>query len=729
MSSLIRRTGAAALSAAVLATAGACSLSGSDREAGRTGPPPVNLSAARLVAYSSCDDLLAGLREKTAQSVSPWGLLQPYAFAVQDGGPAADARTLKSGAPASSTTNVHEAGVDEPDMVKTDGTRIVTVDRGVLRVIDAASRKITGTVRLVPAGQAGWAPSDLLLNGDRALVLFSGSGIVPFDASVKRVAGAETRYVLVDLSGKPSVAGSIKPNGAHVDARMIGSTIRLVVRSAPVIDFPHPDFNLPQEKQPSEQELLRRNRELVMKAPLSAWLPSYTVTDAAGEERVETVPCERVSHPEEYTGTSMVTVHTLDLAAGDRTLTTDEPISVAAEGENVYGTATSLYVASNPRPQFPPAVDVAPLPVPTDAPPATSQAPPPVKTPTAPPGDPEMPTLLPEPAPTQSSVAPAQEPTPAEPPPPGSPSPVTPTAVTPTAVTPTATGSAGPPPPPEQSEIHRFDITGSGPPRYVASGVVPGRLLNQYSLSEHEGHLRVATTTTNSRTDSESGVHVLDTATLGEVGRVTGLGKGEQIYSVRFIGPVGYVVTFRQVDPLYTLDLRDPKAPRVTGELKITGYSAYLHPAGDGRLIGVGQEATEQGRTRGMQISLFDVRDPAAPRRLAQLFQKDSGTEAEWDPHAFLSWEDLVVVPLSSWSADGAEASNSALVLRVGADAVDRVGEVRHPEIKLPGTDQRMEPVIRRFLVIGDTLWTVSEAGLKASDLNTLADQAWIPFN
>ncbi|OON33252.1 hypothetical protein BSA16_01360, partial [Micromonospora sp. Rc5] len=88
---------------------------------------------------------------------------------------------------------------------------------------------------------------------------------------------------------------------------------------------------------------------------------------------------------------------------------------------------------------------------------------------------------------------------------------------------------------------------------------------------------------------------------------VTGLGRGERIHSVRYLGPTGHVVTFRRTDPLYTLDLTDPAAPRVTGELKITGYSAYLHPAGPGRLLGVGQEADADGRAQGLQVSLFDV--------------------------------------------------------------------------------------------------------------------------
>ena len=104
---------------------------------------------------------------------------------------------------------------------------------------------------------------------------------------------------------------------------------------------------------------------------------------------------------------------------------------------------------------------------------------------------------------------------------------------------------------------------------------------------------------------------------LQEVGRVGGLGSGETIQSVRFLGTVGYVVTFAQTDPLYTIDLTDATKPRVAGELKILGYSAYLHPVGDGMLLGVGQDATEEGRQLGTQVALFDVsrsREPEASR-------------------------------------------------------------------------------------------------------------------
>ena len=149
---------------------------------------------------------------------------------------------------------------------------------------------------------------------------------------------------------------------------------------------------------------------------------------------------------------------------------------------------------------------------------------------------------------------------------------------------------------------------------------MPGSLLNQFSLSEHEGILRAATTV-GFGPDAESRVTTLERrdGRLVKRGDVGGLGRGERIYAVRFIGDVGYVVTFRQVDPLYTIDLADPDRPRVLGELKIPGYSAYLHPVGDDLLLGVGQDATDQGRLQGLQISLFDVSDLARPARLQQL--------------------------------------------------------------------------------------------------------------
>jgi uncharacterized secreted protein with C-terminal beta-propeller domain len=235
----------------------------------------------------------------------------------------------------------------------------------------------------------------------------------------------------------------------------------------------------------------------------------------------------------------------------------------------------------------------------------------------------------------------------------------------------------------------------------------------------------VATTSWTGAAESESTVFVLAQrgSELTVVGQVGGLGKGERIYAVRFAGPVGYVVTFRQTDPLYTLDLRDPAAPRVVGELKITGYSAYLHPLGDGRVLGVGQEATDRGRQLGTQVSLFNVSDPARPTRITQYHLPGGHSEAEFDPHAFLYWAptQMLVLPVSGAGADGGTAS--AVVLKVGDGQLTEVGRLRHHGSGLPEYAG-----IRRALVVGDPLWTVSPAGLAGYDLAGLAERHWVAF-
>jgi len=289
------------------------------------------------------------------------------------------------------------------------------------------------------------------------------------------------------------------------------------------------------------------------------------------------------------------------------------------------------------------------------------------------------------------------------------------------------------------TRIHRFAAGRGAETRYRSSGSVRGYVLNQFSFSEHRGVLRVATTEVAPPgvfrpatpgasgpsasiapapppvQDTESFVTILDErdGALVPIGRVGGLGKGERIYAVRFVGDVGYVLTFRQVDPLYTLDLADPRAPRVRGELKILGYSAYLHPVGEDLLLGVGQDATEAGRRRGTQISLFDVADPARPRRLHQrAFSPTSSSQVEWDHRAFLWWPRTrtAVLPVTEYQQGGFRGAAAFRVSR--ADGLREVGRVQHPAAGWQG--------VRRSMVVGERLLTLSDRDLVASRLADL---------
>ncbi|WP_367137146.1 beta-propeller domain-containing protein [Saccharothrix sp. HUAS TT1] len=605
--------------------------------------PPIEAVPVDLVGFDTCDTALAELRTAISPHVGPYGLDgHNFVANAERGGVQLDSKAGSAqqppGAapvPEHSKTNAHEAGVDEPDLAKTDGERVVTVADGKLRVLDVATGELTGTLD-VPAGHA----SQLLLHDDRALVVGQGEAGwgIAVDGPYQGRSG-DSSVTLVDLSAAPRVLGTLTVTGRYVDARQVGDVVRVVVHSAPRLPWVYPTDGR------GEAESLVENRELVAAAPVGAWLPRYELTGADGaRSEGELVSCDRVSRPADHSATSMLSVLTFDFPGE---LGSGDAVTIMADGDTVYGTGTSLYVADDhhlrPMTRF---------------------------------------------APTT----------------------------------------------PPMTAIHQFDVSRPGPPEHVASGRVAGVLLNQYSLSEHEGHLRVATTSSDApgiperAPATQSAVTVLkrDGARLAEVGKVDGLGLGERIYSVRFVGPVGYVVTFRQVDPLYTLDLSDPARPRAVGELKITGYSAYLHPAGDGRLIGVGQEATGQGRVTGTQVSLFDVSDPAAPTKVAGHHLPGANSEVEFDPHAFLYWpaRDLVALPVQSGPTEddpSAGYSSGLLVLRLGGGAFSALGTVRHE-------GSTYDPGIRRALVIGDDLWTVSAAGVRISGLDGLAQRAWVPF-
>jgi hypothetical protein len=628
--------------AAVTALAGCTADQTDDRP---TPPKPLPASAMRLVAFDTCDQLTKDLRAAAKAAVGPWGF-PGTGMAIDAIGREGAARTgmdapsankgapaAAPGTPAFSGTNTHEQDADEPDIVKTDGRRIVTVDRGILRVVDPVSKRQTARLDL---GAESVGENDLLLSGDKALVLVNGYG--RGYVTDKRAYAAEsgrTRVLLVDLAGEPRVISRFEGSGSMVDARQTGSVARVVLRSQPRIVFPD------QPNVTDEDKRVAANRKVIDKSDAADWLPSWSVTTGGTTDK-GTVSCGQVSRPSEYSGSAMLTVLTFDIA--DDKLTSGDAVTVVADGDTVYGNGTSLYVTNDQRWR-----------------------------------------LAEWRGRSKSAVKP-------------------------------------------QTEIFRFGLAGAARPTFEASGSVTGWLLNQYSMSEWDGHLRIATT--DDKTE-RSAVRVLKRQgrELEQVGEVDGLGKGERIYSVRFIGPRGYVVTFRQTDPLYSLDLSDPAKPQVTGELKITGYSAHLQPAEDGRLIGIGQEANTRGVTQGTQVSYFDVSDPAKPRRLAQHHISGGHSEVEWDPHALLYWPatKLLVVPMTTYSPNDAVQPNGAMAMRVTDDGIEQIGTLRQPA----GDDVQRgyAPGIRRSLVIGDTLWTLSEYGLQASDLSTLDQTGWVPMD
>ncbi|MBL9104458.1 MAG: beta-propeller domain-containing protein [Myxococcales bacterium] len=289
------------------------------------------------------------------------------------------------------------------------------------------------------------------------------------------------------------------------------------------------------------------------------------------------------------------------------------------------------------------------------------------------------------------------------------------------------------------SYVHKFSLASEEQAEYVASGSVRGRVRSQWSLSEHEGDLRLATTDQQGwdTTTSESFVSVLrqDGDDLVQLGQVGGLGHGEEIQGVRFIGAVGYVVTFRQIDPLFTIDLADPAAPKMVGELKIPGFSAYLHPIDATTILGVGVDGTEEGQTLGVQLSLFDVSDLKNPKRIHKAAVGDTygWSEALFDPKAFLYWQKtgLALLPVESYAWDEEtmteESFSGALGYTIDVEeGIIPLGSIEHPVVD--GEEYYYSSTIRRSLVIDGQVLTLSDEGLKASLIGDLSDASYVEF-
>jgi hypothetical protein len=655
--------------------------------------PPKN----RLLPFGSCSDLLSYAKQNAAPLVTSYGIgdlvgvppasiFSPPVISVPGGvgapggvppaPPSATVVTAQAAGPTVaaasdySTTNVQEAGVDEPDIVKTDGAHIFAVAQGKLHAIDA---RAAGGPHLLDRLQLpeGWS-HELLLHGKLLLVLSRlGGPIGPLPAGVRidrPYHAPESTLTEVDVSDPAAmrIIRTLKLPGDYLSARLTGASARVVTTSS----MPH-DLQLTAPSYyggQSDEAALARNRDVVSSSGLASWVPSYELEDVATGQSTKRplVQCRSVRRPVVFSGLGMLTVLTLSLEKGLQSVDAD---AIVADGQIVYASPRSVYVATQRW--------------------------------------------------TDSESMSLGE------------------------VDPAALSTA----------IHKFASSKPAETEYRGSGKVEGSLLNQWSLSEHEGVLRVASTVPSGwESEGESFVTTLKEreGTLAELGRVGGLGKGESIFGVRFMGDVGYVVTFRQTDPLYTIDLSDPRRPRTLGELQMLGYSAYLHPLDEALLLGLGQDARDDGSRLGTQLSMFDVSNLRRPTRLYQRKVGSGSSEAESDHHAFLYWgpTGLAVVPVETSSFSG------AIGFKVSKQrGIERIGAIEHPKPPPPpppppvasptgafgstvvvpafsGSSVPFYPrtLIHRSLVVGEAVFTLSDMGLKANDLRTFADRGWVPF-
>lgn len=292
------------------------------------------------------------------------------------------------------------------------------------------------------------------------------------------------------------------------------------------------------------------------------------------------------------------------------------------------------------------------------------------------------------------------------------------------------------------TSIYKFSLQ-KGKVTYLACGEFEGSLLNQFSMDEYEGYLRVAFTKGTFMKDSTNGIVTFD-PNMNVAGILEGLAEGEKIYSARFLGDKGYVVTFKKVDPLFVFDLSDPYDPKILGELKIPGYSDYLHPYDENHIIGFGKDAIDNPNGdnayyQGMKISVFDVSDFENPKEIFTEYIGDRGTDSPVlsNHKALLESKEkgIIAFPVliceippekrekATITTTGVPTFCGALVYDFNLDSGFTLkGRIAHDDIRERKYYYVNRYLIERLIYIGDTLYAISQNAISAHDLGTLEE-------
>ncbi len=561
------------------------------------------LGPAELKLFTSATELKQYLvdqyRNDMQRSAGLGGLLGGVALPTSAG----EADTGNNSASGSfSSTNVQVEGVDESDMVKTDGTYVYSVNNmtfNILAAVPADQMSLPGQLALdLPA-------RDMYLLGKQAIVLsqtdggygyfypYFVGGAVPVVATGAPTGAAEGDsgsasgpqpapwltsaptfdVYVIDITdpANPTLTKKFSFEGGLETSRLIGNKLFLVtdtwLDTSGVLQF-----------------------NGVNKTNVEDILPRYRTVAAGQETTNPLVTWNDVLHPANPDGYNLTTIVTIDLANLD---TAPASTGIMADHGTVYATPDSLYVTSTNYDW---------------------------------------------------------------------------------------TGAAR-----EFTEVHKFDLTGDSA-TYVASGNIPGCLLNQYSLDEKDGYLRTATTTgwaggggavpaggilgailgtASTSNSNQSGNHVVvlqqNGSSLDIAGQLDGIAPGEQLYAARFVGDRGFLVTYYQVDPLFTIDLSDPSNPKKVGELEVPGYSTYIRPLDENHLFTVGKagEPIQEGTGTfalydGLTLSIYDVTDFANPALDQQVVLGVRGTDSEAldNPKALVFYNDMVALPVDLYEGD-----------------------------------------------------------------------------
>ncbi len=722
---------------------------------GRTeSPPAIGTVRATLRRATSCADLESALKtdalakmnaaiDAQERALREHGVTSGVSFAVPKSADAGTATAASNESAATySKTNTQVAGVDEADIVKTDGKYIYLVHGQSLEILSAWPAASLSTASSV---SIEGEPSEMFQWGDKIVVysrvdgrsvyaaagvtpratyqdyVYGGSGVadVAVAPSMPTYGGWLTnplaKITVLDVqNGKATVARELYFEGETLSSRRIGPTVRSIFSGA----APGPAIKLYPETPPlvaggvtpaagstdekrwidawteSYETLRRANVAAIQASKVADWIPYAFAKDASGAVTARTLACEDFYLPTPGT-TSYGLVH---VESFDATIPAS-PVKTAAiigAADTVYSSDKTMVLAAHAwiAPDVLGTVSVAPSGTAVGGAPVAGSA--------GSSSGAQSVHVLREAAPGVTIVS------------------------------------------MDATHLHAFDIaTDPTTALYFASGSVVGSIANQFAIDERAGVVRVTTTehrgyavatgTTAPATLPRTANHVFalrEAAAEGRldvVGDVGDLAPGETIMSTRFVGDRAYVVTYLQKDPLFVVDLQDATALRVVGQLTIPGFSSYMHPLDDGHLLTIGQDG-------GLALQIFDVTNPAAPAQMHKfVFENSYGySEAQSNHKAFTYYPEkkLLAFPFVAYGPSAMKSTLEVFSVDL-ASGFHRLGAVDHTAFFPTSVAATRgycggyyEPIVRRGVFLENVVFSISYGGVLANDAATLAPVA-----
>jgi len=633
-----------------------------------------DLPVYTLNRFSSDQELINALKTTNNNSGRNYDGMMIRGLAMEDKATQATPTASGGSAPGSSDyseTNIQVAGVDEADIIKTDGKYIYAIAGNDFYIIEAypgTDVKILSknTINSNDGNTPKFYAQELFIKENRVLIFGTSSQIFypytkdqPEYAGISRMIGSpEMRYnsgttiKLLDVKDKenPTIIKTLEFEGTYLSSRKIGEYVYFVINSNPHYDY---------LTKGDCSDILPLYREVT-------YLSSYLSPEPISK-------CTDVGYSRPLQANNFITIASLSMLNETKEINKE---TILGSGQDVYASLENIYIAQTTYPNYSRGIGGL----------VSNEN-------------------------IDNTI---------------------------------------------KTTITKFNLKG-GEIKFIGYGSVSGTLLNQFSMDEYNGNFRIATTIegySNNKDTSTNNIYVLDDK-LVVIGKIEGIAPSEKIYSVRFIENRGYMVTFRHVDPLYVIDLSAPENPKILGQLKIPGYSDYLHPYDETHLIGIGKEvdasidenlihtegAVYYTAIQGVKISIFDVTDVNNPIEMHKIVIGDRGTKslATTEHKAFLfdKEKNLLVIPIIVAELSPGQAKNEqgqytfdgAYVYDISLEnGFNLRGKVTH----LDSNDDTLLKTgyyysggnlsIKRSLYIDNILYTLSNNKLKLNNLNTLEE-------